>query len=467
MPMLEQIMLTPEKSIEDAYKLCCEVQSDINEHLPTLLSMALGCPHITEFGTRLCLSTIAFLNAKPDKLVCYDLWESDQCKELQKRCPNMEFHRKSVLEVEIEQTDLLFIDTWHVYEQLKRELELHSGKVSRYIVLHDTEICGLVGESPGHKGLRPAVDEFLLKGTFQIEEDKKNNNGLMILRRIAPEPEAEEKPSVKGAQVYLTLPFYQSFIGQVLQGYDQGVAPGSPNSYVKFPMGGPFHVKNFNDAWCEAMNGRGLGWTHLAMIHHDVTPYGFWLDQMVELMRKHNADVLAVVLPIKDIDGYTSTALRDRKTGAVRRITMHELWGLPVGTFSKLNFPGRDLLISSGLWIADFTKPWVEKVWFDCRSKIMKRPDGMFVTQTVSEDWFFSHLLNELDLRVFATREVCCDHWGQIAFTNSQAWGTKKSDEQNAGSFGEWFEWPKPEDAPMIPENDPQNNPEYNGQMRS
>jgi len=452
--MLEQVML--DGTIEESYKMCCEVPSDINEHLPTLYALAKD-RHVTEMGTRLCVSTIGFLAGKPKKLVCYDLMESPQCRELQARHPEMAFHQKNVLEVEIEETDVLFIDTWHVYEQLKSEFEKHSPKVRQFIVLHDTVACGEIGESPGHKGLLPAVEEFLQRGTFEVRADFKNNNGLMVLGRCAPEPAPLKLRQEKGAQIYLSLPFYQSFIGQVIQGYDQGVGPDSENGYVKFPMGGPFHIKNFNDSWCEALNQRTLGWTHYAMIHHDVTPYGFWLDQMVDLMRKHKADVLAVVLPIKDTDGYTSTALMDRKTGAVRRLTMREVYGLPVDTFSKKNFPGRDLLISSGLWIADFTKPWVEKVWFDNRSRILRRPDGMFVTQTVSEDWFFSHLLNQLDLRVFATRAVVCDHWGQIAFTNSQPWGNKASDEQNSGSYGEWFQWPVPQEAPLVPENDPQN----------
>jgi hypothetical protein len=44
----------------------------------------------------------------------------------------------NVLEVEIEETELLFIDTYHYYAQLKKELKLHAGKISRYIAFHDT-----------------------------------------------------------------------------------------------------------------------------------------------------------------------------------------------------------------------------------------------------------------------------------------------------------------------------------------
>jgi hypothetical protein len=40
--------------------------------------------------------------------------------------------------VEIERTDMLFIDTWHKYGQLSEELRMHSPNVDKYIVLHDT-----------------------------------------------------------------------------------------------------------------------------------------------------------------------------------------------------------------------------------------------------------------------------------------------------------------------------------------
>lgn len=110
--------------------------------------------------------------------------------------------------------DLTFIDTWHVYGQLKRELEKFSKITNKYIIMHDTEIDGIEGETkrpnglynwlyvgnnldglvnrtkiPKHeilKGLIPAIDEFLIANTNWImEKQYKNNNGLTILKRIA------------------------------------------------------------------------------------------------------------------------------------------------------------------------------------------------------------------------------------------------------------------------------------------
>jgi hypothetical protein len=83
-------------------------------------------------------------------------------------------------------TDLLFIDTWHVYEQLKSELERHACMARKFIILHDTTTFGMTGETPGHKGLKPALDEFFMtsqgKHWFVLEEFT-NCNGLMVLER--------------------------------------------------------------------------------------------------------------------------------------------------------------------------------------------------------------------------------------------------------------------------------------------
>ena len=83
-------------------------------------------------------------------------------------------------------TDLLFIDTWHVYDQLVLELDRHAGKARKFIILHDTETFGMTGEAPGHKGLKPALDEFLAshegRHWFVLEEFH-NCNGLMVLER--------------------------------------------------------------------------------------------------------------------------------------------------------------------------------------------------------------------------------------------------------------------------------------------
>jgi GT2 family glycosyltransferase/Flp pilus assembly protein TadD len=177
-------------TLQDIYQAACNTSSDINEHCPTLRALAWDCRHVTEMGTRAGVSTTAFLIAQPDKLVCYDFGKYPQIDRLRALSgpTKFVFHQADVLKVEIEETDLLFIDTLHNYDQLSEELRLHADHVRRYIVLHDTTTFGERGETEGHRGLWPAVEEFLAKGAFRLKRRDENNNGLTVLERIeAPE----------------------------------------------------------------------------------------------------------------------------------------------------------------------------------------------------------------------------------------------------------------------------------------
>ena len=110
-----------------------------------------------------CVSATALLRGRPETLACYDLErhaEFDNLFRLAGRT-DIRFHLANSLEAEIAPTDLLFIDTYHVYDQLRRELERHAGKVRRFIAMHDTTTFGERGEAEGSRGLWPAVEEFL------------------------------------------------------------------------------------------------------------------------------------------------------------------------------------------------------------------------------------------------------------------------------------------------------------------
>lgn len=80
---------------------------------------------------------------------------------------------------------MLFIDTWHVYEQMALELQF-AECVSKYIVAHDTETFGLDGEARGQMGIWPAIGEFLRGNPqWEIHQVWTNNNGLVVLRRTS------------------------------------------------------------------------------------------------------------------------------------------------------------------------------------------------------------------------------------------------------------------------------------------
>lgn len=188
-------------TINEIYKHFCNTPGDINEHLPVLKEYAEKCEHVTEMGARWGCSTFAILNGRPNKFVSYDL-NSNNNIDLAKSLSineniNFEFIQNNVLNVEIDETDLLFIDTWHKYGQLKEELKLHANKVKKYLIFHDTESYEFIDEpewgglykdikplSNEKKGIWPAIEEFLTENEdWSIEKRLKNNNGLTILSK--------------------------------------------------------------------------------------------------------------------------------------------------------------------------------------------------------------------------------------------------------------------------------------------
>lgn len=161
--------------------------SDINEHVPTLRRLAADCQRVTEMGVRSGVSTAAFLFARPDSLICYDLDQHPNTATLAAAAAEagiaFEFVQGDVLAQKIAETDLLFLDTYHAYDQVRQELALHAGQVSRYLVLHDTTTFAVHGEG-GQPGIWAAIQEFLESHPeWRLAERYENNNGLTILER--------------------------------------------------------------------------------------------------------------------------------------------------------------------------------------------------------------------------------------------------------------------------------------------
>lgn len=189
----------------------CQTPSDIYQHLPTLRRYATECTHITECGVRDVVSSYAFadgLKEKPNAtLVQVDPYLSPAISVFRNECSEEGlqtiFHQQSDLECPLAETDLLFIDTWHIYGHLKRELARWHPYVRKYIVLHDTTVDEWHGESVRmgwdavkqsresgipvdeiRKGLWPAVVEFLKEHPeWVLFERYTNNNGLTALTR--------------------------------------------------------------------------------------------------------------------------------------------------------------------------------------------------------------------------------------------------------------------------------------------
>lgn len=179
--------------IEDYYNqtLKDRKSADIVQHLPILKKYAKGCSHVTELGVRYIVSTWALLAGKPGRMVSIDLDNPAKYgadinlvyKASKSEGIRYEFIQADDLKIRIEPTDLLFIDTYHVYRQLKQELTLHGNMARKYIIMHDTAKFGIIGEDKG-EGLNKAVMEFINENPeWALHEVYTNCNGLTILKR--------------------------------------------------------------------------------------------------------------------------------------------------------------------------------------------------------------------------------------------------------------------------------------------
>lgn len=193
-------------TVEDTYARLCRTPSDINEHLPTLKFLASLCTTVVECGVREVVSSYAFACGLPahGTLILVDPYRSPNVDHFLDIEPRASFVHASDLTCPLVETDLLFIDTWHVYGQLKRELARWSSSVRMFIVMHDTEVDRTHGETIRMgdnarqqsadsgipieeimRGLEPAIHEFLRDNPdWVVATEYFNNNGLTILRRV-------------------------------------------------------------------------------------------------------------------------------------------------------------------------------------------------------------------------------------------------------------------------------------------
>ena len=165
--------------IDQEYESAKTIPTDINEHVETLYEYASKCNHVTEMGVRTGVSTRGLLKAGKT-LRSYDIIQHEDVQSLfyaASKVFDAKYFGANTLDLEIDETDMLFIDTDHTYAQLSGELALHADKVRKYLAFHDTVYhCN---------DLVPAIFEFLdkSKGEWTIEKHFKNNNGLTILKR--------------------------------------------------------------------------------------------------------------------------------------------------------------------------------------------------------------------------------------------------------------------------------------------
>jgi hypothetical protein len=214
-PTNESEMDVFKKTVQEHFEKATRTVSDINEHVATLSRYAEECKSIVEFGVRAGVSSWGFVHGLLKRASSggdcsihgYDLNPMPLPYDVFGYAPRpgfiSAFTQANVLHIPPVGCDLLFIDTFHVYGQLRRELSRHAQHVKKYIILHDTTVDEWEGElkrngwnastmgaetgiPPGELlvGLWPAVMLFLEgHAEWKIKERFENNNGLTVLER--------------------------------------------------------------------------------------------------------------------------------------------------------------------------------------------------------------------------------------------------------------------------------------------
>lgn len=190
---------------------------------------------------------------------------------------------------------------------------------------------------------------------------------------------------------------------------------------------------DFNSLMATALNGTNRGsFDWFVMLHADIAPADDdWLDKLIDTALFMDLDVLSAIIPIKDKNGLTSTALDTHGWRPVR-FTMKQIESLPdtfTGEWCRKNH-GYDLLLNTGLMVIKMSD-WCDRLVFGFGNTIIKDDDGKYIAYVEPEDWRMSRWLNRNGLRIGATKAVRALHTGYSAFPNWGAWGTLGEDSIN------------------------------------
>ena len=181
-------------------------QDFITQDIEFISQIVSECKSVVELGTGQSAMDRVFLRYDV-KLDTYDIEDCPDnfLEEAKSAGKDVTFHKEDTLKVEIPETDILFVDSFHSYEQVKTELALHASKAKRYIIFHDTVlfanknqgiVCDeesdiqLAAESigilePTTKGIVPAIEEFLESHPeWSIVYNSKEGNGMIVIKKL-------------------------------------------------------------------------------------------------------------------------------------------------------------------------------------------------------------------------------------------------------------------------------------------
>lgn len=160
----------PTSDLEAEYRRLCATPSDIWLHLPKMVELVhqLNASHVIELGSRTGVSTIAWLHAltgTQGRLTSVDIDTRPDIGEH----PHWTFVQGDDLDpmvlAGLDPADIVFLDTSHLWEQTRRELDAYRWLVKPGGVMcgHDSELAWPEGAQSGDPRfpVKRAVKEFV------------------------------------------------------------------------------------------------------------------------------------------------------------------------------------------------------------------------------------------------------------------------------------------------------------------
>jgi len=179
-----------------------------------------------------------------------------------------------------------------------------------------------------------------------------------------------------------------------------------------------------------------------AMLHSDVEPEPLWIDKLIMEAERHNADVMTTVIPIKDEQGLTSTAI-GQATNFYQgfRLTMaqvrhpsfpatfdHELAAAALRSLPehlRIDVPRPSILLgNTGCMVCKLGGRWCDprQEHFD-ESTTFQSVDNHWKPWALSEDWNFTARAGQQGAKVMATTSLKVLHHGGAVYPNDKVWG--------------------------------------------
>lgn len=163
-------------------------------HMPLLEYLASKVGTVTEFGCREGYSTAAILkglarsSATPKLMTTVDRDANAPAVNFSRwELPApWRFIQRDIVSGDwaIDECDWLHVDDLHTYGQVKRELDIHGGKVSKLLSFHDTYSQGTVSlDVEGQEGINRAIEEYCAANGWRLCYDAKFNHGLRVYEK--------------------------------------------------------------------------------------------------------------------------------------------------------------------------------------------------------------------------------------------------------------------------------------------